>query len=170
MKRKRGFLSIPKLSMMLQQNWALNTSNILPVCLSKRLDKLQMSFGVRWIKAVLLQVVVYCWCYITQLTGIPSARAVGCVLAFLALCKVGFVSGLCAPCNVLKIAWGSFGKVSGCVKLVRCVQQGDVQRTGLAEVRELVFHRPGTDDDWKTYVEDNNKKLNKYSSDRYEAQ
>ena len=31
---------------------------------------------------------------------------VGCALAFLALCKVGFVSGFCAPCNVLKIAWG----------------------------------------------------------------
>ena len=25
-------------------------------------------------------------------------------LAFLALCKVGFVSGFCVPCNVLKIA------------------------------------------------------------------
>ena len=36
---------------------------------------------------------------------------VGCVLAFLALCKVGFVSGFCAPCNVLKIAWGRVGKV-----------------------------------------------------------
>ena len=30
----------------------------------------------------------------------------GCALAFLALCKVGFVSGFCVPCNVLKIAWG----------------------------------------------------------------
>jgi hypothetical protein len=29
---------------------------------------------------------------------------VGCALAFLALCKVGFVSGFCVPCNVLKIA------------------------------------------------------------------
>jgi len=36
---------------------------------------------------------------------------VGCVLAFLALCKVGFVSWLCVPCNVLKIAWGRVGKV-----------------------------------------------------------
>jgi len=35
----------------------------------------------------------------------------GCVLAFLALCKVGFVSGFCVPCNVLKIAWGRVGKV-----------------------------------------------------------
>jgi len=25
---------------------------------------------------------------------------VGCALAFLALCKVGFVSGFCVPCNV----------------------------------------------------------------------
>jgi len=32
-------------------------------------------------------------------------------LAFLALCKVGFVSGFCVPCNVLKIAWGRVGKV-----------------------------------------------------------
>jgi len=38
---------------------------------------------------------------------------VGCALAFLALCKVGFVSGFCAPCNVLKIAWGRVGKVMG---------------------------------------------------------
>ena len=36
---------------------------------------------------------------------------VGCALAFLALCKVGFVSGFCVPCNVLKIAWGRVGKV-----------------------------------------------------------
>jgi len=35
---------------------------------------------------------------------------VGCVLAFLALCKVWFVSGFCVPCNVLKIAWGSMAK------------------------------------------------------------
>ena len=35
---------------------------------------------------------------------------VGCVLAFLALCKVWFVSGLCVPCNVLKIASGSMAK------------------------------------------------------------
>jgi hypothetical protein len=32
-------------------------------------------------------------------------------LAFLALCKVGFVTGFCVPCNVLKIAWGRVGKV-----------------------------------------------------------
>jgi hypothetical protein len=36
---------------------------------------------------------------------------VGCALPFLALCKVGFVSGFCVPCNVLKIAWGWVGKV-----------------------------------------------------------
>ena len=36
---------------------------------------------------------------------------VGCALAFLALCKVGFVSGFRVPCNVLKIAWGRVGKV-----------------------------------------------------------
>lgn len=47
-----------------------------------------------------------------------------CALAFLALCKVGFVSGFCAPCNVLKIALGSVGKVLGCVQLLRCVQIG----------------------------------------------
>ena len=35
---------------------------------------------------------------------------VGCALAFLALCKVGFVSGFCVPCNVLKIAWDSMAK------------------------------------------------------------
>jgi len=32
-------------------------------------------------------------------------------LAFLALCKVGLVQGLCVPCNVLKIVWGRVGKV-----------------------------------------------------------
>ena len=36
---------------------------------------------------------------------------VGCALAFLALCKVGFVSRFCVPCNVLKIALGRVGKV-----------------------------------------------------------
>jgi len=36
---------------------------------------------------------------------------VGSVLAFLALCKVGFASGFCVPCNVLKIAWSRVGKV-----------------------------------------------------------
>ena len=35
---------------------------------------------------------------------------VGCVLAFLALCKVRFMSGFCVPCNVLKIASGSMAK------------------------------------------------------------
>jgi len=35
---------------------------------------------------------------------------VGCGLAFLALGKVGFVSGFGVPCNVLKIAWGSMAK------------------------------------------------------------
>jgi len=32
-------------------------------------------------------------------------------VAFLALCKVGFVSGFCVPCNVLKIGLGRVGKV-----------------------------------------------------------
>jgi len=31
-------------------------------------------------------------------------------LAFLALGKVGFVSGYCEPCHVLKIAWGRAAK------------------------------------------------------------
>jgi len=51
-----------------------------------------------------------------------SWGGLGCALAFLALCKVCFVPGNCAPYNVLKIAWGSVGKVSGCVKQERCVQ------------------------------------------------
>jgi hypothetical protein len=41
-----------------------------------------------------------------MLIGIRQLGWVGCELAFLALCKVGFVSGLCVPCNLLKIAWG----------------------------------------------------------------
>ena len=35
---------------------------------------------------------------------------VGCGLAFLALGKVGFVSGFCVPCHVLKIALGRAAK------------------------------------------------------------
>ena len=45
---------------------------------------------------------------------------VGCVLAFLALCKVGFVSGFCVPCNVLKIALGRVGKVMDVLMFVGC--------------------------------------------------
>ncbi len=42
--------------------------------------------------------------------GIRPPGWVGCALAFLALCKVGFVSGFCVPYNVLKIAWGVSAK------------------------------------------------------------
>jgi hypothetical protein len=35
---------------------------------------------------------------------------VGSALAFLALGKVGFVSGFCVPCHVLKIALGRMAK------------------------------------------------------------
>jgi hypothetical protein len=42
-------------------------------------------------------------------------------LAFLALGKVGFVSGFCAPCHVLKIAWGRAAK-SWMIKYVQDVQ------------------------------------------------
>ncbi len=38
-----------------------------------------------------------------------------------------------------------------------CVKKGGVQRSGLAEVRELVFRPPVTTDDWKIKIEDNNK-------------
>ena len=48
---------------------------------------------------------------------------VGCALAFLALCKVGFVSRFCAPCNVLKIAWGWSAK-SWVFKFVRNAEIG----------------------------------------------
>ena len=41
---------------------------------------------------------------------IRQPGCVGCALAFLALCKVGFVSGFCVPCNVLKIALGRVAK------------------------------------------------------------
>ena len=46
-----------------------------------------------------------------MLMDIRQPGWVGCALAFLALCKVGFVSGFCVPCNVLKIALGRVGKV-----------------------------------------------------------
>ena len=42
------------------------------------------------------------------------------MLAFLALCKVGFVSGFCVACNVLKIAWGRVGKVMDACICVGC--------------------------------------------------
>ncbi len=45
-----------------------------------------------------------------MMIGIRQPGCVGCALAFLALCKVGFVSGFCVPCNVLKIAWGRVAK------------------------------------------------------------
>ena len=41
-------------------------------------------------------------------------------LAFLALCKVGVVSWFCVPGNVLKIAWGSGGKVMDARICVGC--------------------------------------------------
>jgi len=58
-----------------------------------------------------------------MLMDIRQPGWVGCALAFLALCKVGFVSGFCVPCNVLKIAWGSMAK-SWVFKYVRNVQIG----------------------------------------------
>jgi hypothetical protein len=55
-----------------------------------------------------------------KMIRIPSA-GVGCALAFLALCKVSFVSGFCAPCNVLKIALGQVGKVMDVCTCVGCL-------------------------------------------------
>ena len=46
--------------------------------------------------------------YLLKTLNLTGAE--GCELAFLALGKVGFVSGFCAPCHVLKIAWGSMAK------------------------------------------------------------
>ena len=46
-----------------------------------------------------------------MLIDIRQPGCAGCVLAYFALCKVGYVSGFCLPCNVLKIAWGRVGKV-----------------------------------------------------------
>jgi len=59
-----------------------------------------------------------------MLVDIRQPGWVGCALAFLALCKVGFMSGFCVPCNVLKIALGSDGKVLVCVRLEYCVPIG----------------------------------------------
>jgi len=53
-----------------------------------------------------LLVLVDRWFFRLLLIDIRQPGWEGCVLAFLALCKVGFVFGLCAPCNVLKMAWG----------------------------------------------------------------
>jgi hypothetical protein len=41
-------------------------------------------------------------------------------LGFLALGKVGFVSGFCAPCHVLKIALGRVGKVMDASMFAGC--------------------------------------------------
>jgi len=57
------------------------------------------------------RVKIYCSSTLLMMIDIRQPEWVGCVLAFLALCKVGFVSGFCVPCNVLKIAWGRVGKV-----------------------------------------------------------
>jgi hypothetical protein len=46
-----------------------------------------------------------------MMIDIRQPECVGCALAFLALCKVGLVSGFCVPCNMLKIASGHVGKV-----------------------------------------------------------
>jgi hypothetical protein len=46
-----------------------------------------------------------------MLIDIRQPGWVGCAFAFLALGKVGFVSGSCVPCHVLKIARGRVGKV-----------------------------------------------------------
>jgi len=46
-----------------------------------------------------------------KLNSNSSAGVGGLCVGILALCKVGFVSGFCVPCNVLKIAWGRVGKV-----------------------------------------------------------
>ena len=62
--------------------------------------------------------------FLVQWIRITSAGVGGLCFGFLALCKVGFVCGVCVPCNVLKIAWGSVGKTFGCIQLLRCVQIG----------------------------------------------
>lgn len=41
-------------------------------------------------------------------------------MVFLALCKAGFVSGFCLPCNVIKITWGRVGKVMDARICVGC--------------------------------------------------
>ena len=55
-----------------------------------------------------------------MLIDIRKAGWLGCALVFLALCKVGFVSGFCVPCNVLKIARGRVGKVMDVCICVGC--------------------------------------------------
>lgn len=45
-----------------------------------------------------------------MMIDIRQPEWVGSVLAFLALGKVGLVSGFCVPCHVLKIAWGRAAK------------------------------------------------------------
>jgi hypothetical protein len=68
-----------------------------------------------------------------MLIDIRQPGWLGSALAFLALCKVGFVSGFCVPCNVLKIAWGRVGKVmddclcAGCYFRVTYNEQGFAQ-------------------------------------------
>ena len=67
---------------------------------------------------------------------------VGCALAFLALCKVGFVSGLCVPCNVLKISWGRVGKVMGVCICAGCFNRVTHNGSWLCEGGVLVFRQP----------------------------
>jgi len=53
----------------------------------------------------------FCLFALLMFIDIRQMGWLACALAFLALCKVGFVAGFCVPCNVLKIAWGGEGKV-----------------------------------------------------------
>jgi len=57
------------------------------------------------------RVTLYCKSALLLIIEIRQPGWMGCAMAFLALCKVGFVSRFCVPCNVLKIAWGRVGKV-----------------------------------------------------------
>jgi hypothetical protein len=62
----------------------------------------------------------FCRCALLMMIDIRLLGWLGCALALLALCKVGFVSGFCVPCNVLKIAWGRVGKVMDVYMFAGC--------------------------------------------------
>jgi hypothetical protein len=64
-------------------------------------------WGGRW--AWVLSKVILLKCR-TNVDRYSSAGVGGLCVGILALCKVGFVSGFCVPCNVLKIAWDSMAK------------------------------------------------------------
>ena len=70
--------------------------------------------SVSWVVGGLwCPVKIYCLSVEQMMIEIRQLGWEGSALAFLALCKVGFVSGFCAPFKCAKNSVGQHGKVMG---------------------------------------------------------